>query len=335
MGSVFGGDTGLTRLVDAALGGQAGWLIGMALVGGIGVAVATRLRRSDPRTGFIIAAGGAFATCAVVFSYAKGIFHPYYVSMLAPFTAVLVGATVGTVLQAAAPRRGSSARWRCSPGWLTEMMVINRGAADVDGLIPLAIVAAVGGAAVLVAQGADEGPRRRAGGRARRAADRAGVVVGADARPRDEHDVPRGRPVVAGRLRRRRPGGRWRGAAASAAARAAAAGRLPTQAAPARRERPGPAPGRVLDAGPGSRRRRRRRGGGGMFGGNTNLTEALAYAKAHGGGTIGVSSSRARPRRSSSTARRSPASAGSPAASRRSPRSGWPRRSGTGGSATS
>ena len=27
-----------------------------------------------------------------------------------------------------------------------------------------------------------------------------------------------------------------------------------------------------------------------MFGGNANLTEALAYAKAHGGGTIGVSS---------------------------------------------
>jgi hypothetical protein len=27
-----------------------------------------------------------------------------------------------------------------------------------------------------------------------------------------------------------------------------------------------------------------------MFGGNSNLTEALSYAKAHGGGTIGVSS---------------------------------------------
>ncbi|MCW2986487.1 MAG: glycosyltransferase family 39 protein, partial [Conexibacter sp.] len=31
-------------------------------------------------------------------------------------------------------------------------------------------------------------------------------------------------------------------------------------------------------------------GGGGMFGSNTNVTAALAYAKAHGGGTIGVSS---------------------------------------------
>jgi hypothetical protein len=30
--------------------------------------------------------------------------------------------------------------------------------------------------------------------------------------------------------------------------------------------------------------------GGGMFGGNANLTQALAYAKAHGGGTVAVSS---------------------------------------------
>jgi hypothetical protein len=31
-------------------------------------------------------------------------------------------------------------------------------------------------------------------------------------------------------------------------------------------------------------------GGAGRFGGNQNLTQALAYAKQHGGGTIGVSS---------------------------------------------
>lgn len=32
----------------------------------------------------MIAVGGAFLTTAVVFSYASGIFHPYYVSFLAP-----------------------------------------------------------------------------------------------------------------------------------------------------------------------------------------------------------------------------------------------------------
>ena len=127
MGSVFGGDTGITRLVDASLGGQAGWLLGMALAGGLAVAVLTRLRRTDARTGWIIAAGGAFLTTAVAFSYAKGIFHPYYVSMLAPFTAVLIGATAGTIL-----KRGVAARIIAPVaivgGLVTEVMVIHRGA---------------------------------------------------------------------------------------------------------------------------------------------------------------------------------------------------------------
>src|SRR6476620_1689504 len=36
-GSVFGGDTGPFRLVGASLGGQAGWLLGFAVVGGIAI----------------------------------------------------------------------------------------------------------------------------------------------------------------------------------------------------------------------------------------------------------------------------------------------------------
>ena len=94
-GSVFGGDTGPFRLLGASLGGQAGWILGFAAVGGIAILVASRLRRRDARTGWLIAVGGAFATTAVTFSYAKGIFHPYYVSLLAPFSAALVGAGAG------------------------------------------------------------------------------------------------------------------------------------------------------------------------------------------------------------------------------------------------
>ncbi len=94
-GNMFGGSTGVGRLVGEALGGQAGWLVGFALAGAIGIAVVTRLRREDIRTGWLVATGGAFLTCAVAFSSAKGIFHPYYVSLLAPFTAALVGGTVG------------------------------------------------------------------------------------------------------------------------------------------------------------------------------------------------------------------------------------------------
>ncbi|HEY2202124.1 MAG TPA: glycosyltransferase family 39 protein, partial [Solirubrobacteraceae bacterium] len=94
----FGGSTGPLRLLNASLGGQAGWLLGFALIAGIGGLVATRLRRDDKRSGWLIAVGGAFLTTAVAFSFAQGIFHPYYVSLLAPFAAALVGAGVALVL---------------------------------------------------------------------------------------------------------------------------------------------------------------------------------------------------------------------------------------------
>ncbi|HEV8153421.1 MAG TPA: glycosyltransferase family 39 protein, partial [Solirubrobacteraceae bacterium] len=98
-GGLFGGQPGALRLLNEALGGQAGWLLGVALVGGIGLLVATRLRRSDPRTGWLLLVGGSFLTIAVAFSRAEGIFHPYYVSQLAPFIAALVGATTALVLK--------------------------------------------------------------------------------------------------------------------------------------------------------------------------------------------------------------------------------------------
>jgi 4-amino-4-deoxy-L-arabinose transferase-like glycosyltransferase len=91
-GNMFGGTPGPLRLLNSALGGQAGWLLGFALVSGLGILLASRLRRADPRTGWLLAVGGAFLTTAVLFSAASGIFHPYYVSLLAPFIAALVGA---------------------------------------------------------------------------------------------------------------------------------------------------------------------------------------------------------------------------------------------------
>src|SRR4051794_5542529 len=93
-GGPFGGSTGPLRLLNAALGGQAGWLLGFALVAGLALVASSRLRRRDPVTGWVLAAGGSALTIAVAFSFAQGIFHPYYVSELAPFTAALVGAGV-------------------------------------------------------------------------------------------------------------------------------------------------------------------------------------------------------------------------------------------------
>ncbi len=97
-GNLFGGATGPFRLLESALGDQAGWLLGFAVVAGIAILVLSRLRRRDPRTGWLIVVGGAFLTTAVVFSFASGIFHPYYVSFLAPWAAMLVGAGAGLML---------------------------------------------------------------------------------------------------------------------------------------------------------------------------------------------------------------------------------------------
>jgi 4-amino-4-deoxy-L-arabinose transferase-like glycosyltransferase len=98
-GTFFGGSSGPFRLLNGALGGQAGWLLGFASVALVGLVVATRLRRCDARSGWLIATGGAFVTTGALFSFASGIFHPYYVSLLAPFTAALVGAGAAELLR--------------------------------------------------------------------------------------------------------------------------------------------------------------------------------------------------------------------------------------------
>ena len=192
-GAMFGGEPGLLRLLNESLGGQGGWLLGVALVGGIAVAVLTRLDRRDARTGWLIAVGGTFLTTAVAFSRAEGIFHPYYVAQLAPFTAALVGAAVATM-------RSSSrlvAPAAILAGVAAELAILGSDAAW--------IAAAGVGAAVLLASGVPrgEGAHVRDRRRDRRPARGACRLVAADARPRDERDVPGRRPGHHRGLRRR------------------------------------------------------------------------------------------------------------------------------------
>jgi 4-amino-4-deoxy-L-arabinose transferase-like glycosyltransferase len=141
-GGPFGGSPGALRLFNDALGGQAGLLLGAAVVGAIGLVVVSRLRRSDPRTGWLIATGGSFATIAIAFSTAKGIFHPYYVSQLAPFTAALVGAAVTTRFVAPLAIGG---------GFVTELMVLHHTDGSLNWVIPLLVVAAAVTAGVYAA----------------------------------------------------------------------------------------------------------------------------------------------------------------------------------------
>ncbi|HUB36138.1 MAG TPA: glycosyltransferase family 39 protein [Solirubrobacteraceae bacterium] len=147
-GNMFGGTTGPTRLLNAALGGQAGWLLGFALVGGLAVLLACRLRRGDERSGWLLLVGGSFAVTAVVFSEAKGIFHPYYVSLLAPFAAALTGA-------GAAQLRGLGRGGRVlgplavAAGVAVELVVLSRYPGELEWLVPLLLAVGVATALLL------------------------------------------------------------------------------------------------------------------------------------------------------------------------------------------
>jgi 4-amino-4-deoxy-L-arabinose transferase-like glycosyltransferase len=151
-GSMFGGTPGPLRLLNSALGGQAGWLLGFALVSGVAVLFASRLRRADARSGWLIVVGGAFLVVALVFSEAKGIFHPYYVSLLAPFAAALTGAGVAQL-------RGGG-RWArvLAPlaivvGVACEVAVLHRYPGQLEWLVPVLIVVGAGAAVALVLAG--------------------------------------------------------------------------------------------------------------------------------------------------------------------------------------
>ena len=299
----------------------------------------TRLRRSDPRTGWLIAIGGAFATTAVVFSFAAGIFHPYYVSFLAPFTAALVGAGVGhgrvrapltgrvdRARSALDRRRGHRARRaRDLSGQLAWGRPLAIAGAIVGvvalaltlaprvriGLLAVALAALfaapatwatetlghatsttfpAGGPASAGVGGPGGGPRRLwPGGRRSRAASSAPGGAGR----RRPGGLAAGAPG-----RRRRPRGAWAACPAGQAPPATAAGGA-GRACAQLRARPGATRASGSGAPAALAARAAWRWPGGFGGDSSDLQAAIAYAKAHGGGTIGVASQSSAARRSS------------------------------------
>ena len=279
-GGVFGGPAGAFRLLDSTLGAQAGWLIGFALVSGVAILVGSRLRRGDARTGWLIATGGAFLGCAVTFSAASGIFHPYYVSLLAPFTAALVGGGIGQFLRAE-----RSTLWLAPVavviGGVVELVVINNTSGAPEWAKTLIMVTGIAAVAAMVA----------ASSRRVRMVALGVALAGLLAAPATwaaqtlghatNGTFPAGGPANVA-------GGGFGGPGGARGTRGGPPGSAPpggTQgnAAPGTF---GPPPGGTStggNAGPGA--------GGSPFGGDSaSLTSALAYAKAHGGGTIAVSS---------------------------------------------
>jgi 4-amino-4-deoxy-L-arabinose transferase-like glycosyltransferase len=108
----FGGTTGPLRLFDAELSGQGAWMLPLALLGLLALAlslldpdgarlspseteVASEARwRRDPRLAVLTVLGGWLLVEFAVLSLSKGIVHPYYISAMAPPAAAMTGAGI-------------------------------------------------------------------------------------------------------------------------------------------------------------------------------------------------------------------------------------------------
>ncbi|HEY7932381.1 MAG TPA: glycosyltransferase family 39 protein [Solirubrobacteraceae bacterium] len=295
--NMFGGAAGPLRLLNSALGGQIGWLLGFGLVSFVGIVLATRLRRRDARSGWIIAVGGAFAVTAVLFSEASGIFHPYYVSLLSPFLAALCGAGAAQLIAGELNARlvGVAA---IAAAVATELIVLNDYTGQLSWLPVVLIIVGVltilglivfvsARARTLVIAGAltclmiapaswafdtlgyatsstfpSGGPQSA----------QAGGFGGPPGVQRGTRFAPRGAAPGAIQLF----GNGSQSAAAPAGGSAAPPG-------------PGGSPPGIGGAG-GGRAPGGAGGFGGPFGGDAQISQILSYVKAHGGATIAVSS---------------------------------------------
>ena len=231
-------------------------------MGGVGIAVASRLRRSDVRTGWVIAVGGAFLVPAIAFSVASGIFHPYYVSLLAPFTAALVGGTVGLLLQDRRMLRvlGPLA---IGAGALSELIVLRNTTGQPGWLAPLVLIAGAAGA-VGLALGQTDRIQHGALVVAMSVLMIAPVAWSFQTLGHATSGTfPAGGPETTSF------GGRGPGGMGGAPRAGAGIGAPPGGGFPA-----APGGGAALP------------GGGGFGGGDASLTAAAAYAAANGGGTL-------------------------------------------------
>jgi hypothetical protein len=302
-GNMSGGTPGPLRLLSSALGGQVGWLLGFVLVSSLGMVLASRLRRSDPRSGWLIAVGGGFLATAALFSMASGIFHPYYVSLLAPFIAALAGAGFAQLAGG-----GLNARvlgpLAVAAGVAAEFVISGRYPGQLTWLAPLLIAVGVLAATALLASSA---PRVRllAVGSVLLALLIAPAVWAIDTLGYAASGTfPSGGPASAATGPGGGPLGRF----------GRSFGRLRTQLGgqgliggapgqPLFGAGPGgpPQPGAAAQAPPGGLPFPLRGGGppafgggrgalGGPFGDARSIASVLTYVKRHGGGTIAVSS---------------------------------------------
>jgi 4-amino-4-deoxy-L-arabinose transferase-like glycosyltransferase len=90
-GANFSGATGVLRLFNSVMGGQASWLLPAALLAlGAGLVATRRAPRTDRTRAALLLWGGWLIVSALVFSLSSGIIHTYYTVALAPAIAALV-----------------------------------------------------------------------------------------------------------------------------------------------------------------------------------------------------------------------------------------------------
>ncbi len=147
------GAAGPFRLLGQSLGGQAGWLLPLAVIGFLAAASRRRIRLPlDEQQQSVLLWGAWLLTAGAFFSVA-GFFHSYYLVTLAPAAAALAGVG-GITLWRDYIRRG----WR---GWLLPAALPIAAAAQVSllqpypdwsrWLIPLVVATTIAAAIVLVA----------------------------------------------------------------------------------------------------------------------------------------------------------------------------------------
>ncbi|GAA4860453.1 glycosyltransferase family 39 protein [Saccharopolyspora rosea] len=93
-GGGFSGSSGPLRLFNEQLGGQISWLLPLCLLVLVAVVVAGARTRAVARehvAGWVLW-GGWLVTVGFMFSFAQGIMHPYYTTMLAPAVGAVAGA---------------------------------------------------------------------------------------------------------------------------------------------------------------------------------------------------------------------------------------------------
>ena len=90
-GANFSGSTGVLRLFNNLMGGQASWLLPAALLALVaGLWARRRAPRTDRARAALLLWGGWLAVSGIVFSLGSGVIHTYYTVALAPAIAALV-----------------------------------------------------------------------------------------------------------------------------------------------------------------------------------------------------------------------------------------------------